>query len=112
MTNVTYHIGTKCSVIISGHACAERSPEGNDLCCAAESMLACTLVDTVEKLPLMYRYIYVTEGYVHVAFSVFGIFGIGAVATLRTIVNGYKLLARRYPDNVSVKKQRRLAKNE
>ena len=112
MTTVTYHIGAECSVTISGHACAERTSNGSDLCCAAESMLACTLVDTVKKLPLMYRYIYVTDGYVYVKFSIFGLGGIGAMAALRTIVNGYKLLTEKYPNNVSVKRQRRSAKNE
>ena len=112
MTNITYHIGWSCSITIEGHACAERTAGGSDLCCAAESMLACTLVDTVKKLPLPHRYIYVTEGYVYVSFGIFGIAGLAALAALMTVVNGYKLLTERYPDNVSVKKQRRLVKSE
>lgn len=112
MTTITYHTGWKCSITIEGHACAERNAEGNDLCCAAESMLACTLVDTVKKLPMLYRYIYVTEGYVYVSFRLFGIAGIAALAALKTVVNGYRLLTEHYPDNVSVKKQRRSVKSE
>ena len=112
MTNITYHIGWRCSISIEGHACAERTAAGSDLCCAAESMLACTLVETVKKLPLPHRYIYVADGYVYVSFGIIGISGIAAMAALMTIVNGYGLLAERYPDNVSLKKKRRLVKSE
>lgn len=112
MTNITYHIGWRCSIAIDGHACAERTAEGSDLCCAAESMLACTLIDTLKKLPLSHRYIYMTDGYVYVSFGILGIAGVAALAALVTVVNGYRLLTERYPDNVSVKKQRRLVKSE
>ncbi len=112
MTNITYHMGPRCSITIEGHACAQRNSNGNDLCCAAESMLACTLVDTVKKLPLTHRYIYVTDGYVYVNFGIVNLAGIWAMAALRTVINGYELLSERYPDNVSVKKQRRVEKGE
>lgn len=107
MTNITYHIGRCCSISIEGHACAERTPAGSDLCCAAESALACTLVETVMKLPLAGRYIYVTEGCVRISFSPWCLAGIIGISAMRTVLNGFKLLALQYPDNVSLKKQRR-----
>lgn len=112
MTTITYHKGIKCSIRIEGHACAAPAPGESDLCCAAESMLACTLVRSVERLPLAKRYIYVTEGCVCVSFCALCPAGLAGLAALSTVINGFKLLTEQYPQNVKLVRQRRIAKGE
>ena len=111
MTKITYHIGVNCCVRIEGHACAPRQ-NGNDLCCAAESMLACTLVNTIQKLPLVKRYIYVADGSVCVSFGSVCLHGVAGIGAVKTIINGFELLQEKYPDNVSVQCERRICKSE
>ena len=51
MTKITYSTGKQINLEISGHADAKRVG-GCDLCCAAESVLAYTLIDSISKLKL------------------------------------------------------------
>ena len=106
MTDIRYHIGYRCSVTIEGHACAKRH-NGNDLCCAAESMLACTLVNALQKLPLSGKYIYVTDGLVKVSFCTACPGAIVAVAIVKAVIDGFEMLSEQYPENVNICKRRK-----
>lgn len=111
MTKITYNIGKRVMVEISGHANSERN-NGSDLCCAAESMLAYTLIDTIEKLNLPRHNICVSDGYVYISFDFVGLRSFSAVAAVKTVINGFELLSTKYPQNVLVKKVKEVTKNE
>ena len=111
MTKITYNIGKKVTVQISGHANAQRK-NGADLCCAAESMLAYTLIDTIGRLNLPKYNVCVSGGYVYISFDMVGLRSFSAVAAVKTVINGFNLLSSKYPQNVSVQKVKEAIKNE
>ena len=111
MTKITYCIGKYAKIKICGHAGAERV-NGNDLCCAAESMLAYTLIDTINGLKLSKCDMRINSGYVYISFVLNSLRSVFALCALKTIINGYLLLCTKYPDNVSVEKKKEVTCNE
>lgn len=111
MTNVTYKIGIKSKIRISGHAGAKRK-NGCDLCCAAESVLAYTLIDSVTRFCPKQTLVFIKDGYVYVSFRVTGLKSLCAVVALKTVINGFKMLSMNYPDNVKVQREKEVKNDE
>lgn len=105
MTNIAYVTGRKTKICISGHAGAKRE-NGHDLCCAAESALAYTLIEAVKKYCPKTCFVYIKEGYVYISFKVTGLRSLCALVALNTVVNGFKMLSKNYPHNVKVQKEK------
>ena len=104
MTNISYKAGAVSYIKISGHAMAH-TKSGADLCCAAESVLAYALADTVARL-LPGAEIIINEAFVYIRFCSLSPKGIAANIALYTVINGFKLLEGKFPQNVYVKKQK------
>ena len=105
MTSVSYKTGVTTKIRISGHAGAGRT-NGHDLCCAAESALAYTLIDSITKFCPKSGLIIIKDGYVYISFKVTGIKSLCAVVAVKTVLNGFKLLSANYPHNVQVTKEK------
>ena len=105
MTNISYNTGIKTQIRISGHAGAKRE-NGHDLCCAAESALAYTLIESVKKYCPKTCFVYIKDGYVYISFRVTGFRSLCAVVAVKTVVNGFKMLSDSYPQNVKVQKEK------
>lgn len=111
MTKILYSTGITPSIKISGHAGAKRV-SGCDLCCAAESMLAYTLIENIYRYNLKKYEIYIYDGYVYVRFKVNSIKSLCALISFKTIINGFKLLKKKYPENVFIQKQKEVEFDE
>ncbi len=111
MTVVKYHIGKEVIVQISGHAGAKRQ-NGADLCCAAESMLAFTLADTLNRLNLPKLKTVIYDGYMCISFGLFTTKAFAAISALYTVLNGFRLVCKKYPQNVCIKKVKEVQTSE
>ncbi len=101
MTKIKYKIGQRTEVTMSGHALAEREG-GHDLCCAAASMLAYTLMKAIDDLPLKDKVICFGDGFAHVGFSSKGKKALQAESAVKAVIGGFRLLKREYPHNISI----------
>lgn len=106
MTLINISGGRGASIRIKGHA---GYSSGNDIVCAAVSVLSFTLMQTLEKERkagnlkfLKYDY---RSGFVSVEALPSRRFKGRFKAILSTIVSGFELLADRYPDNVKLIKE-------
>ncbi len=101
MTKIKYKIGQRTEVTMSGHALAEREG-GHDLCCAAASMLAYTLMKAIDDLPLKDKVICFGDGFAHVSFCSKGKKSAQAQSALKAVLGGFRLLKREYPNNICI----------
>lgn len=101
MTKITYTRYPTASLTVDGHCEAERT-NGNDLCCAAVSMLVCTFLQRLEETKLKCKSVYVSDGYARGEFSVQGKNGFRALETLDTVLAGFRLLKEQYPENITI----------
>lgn len=102
MTKITYTFGKRIELTVSGHAGAADA-NGTDLCCAAASMLAFTLMQTIKDMPLRDKKICYADGYAHIGFKN-TVGSLGAAAVVRAILTGFRLLKEEYPDNVGIER--------
>ena len=102
MTSVIYEsFKNETSLCIMGHCNAGRI-NGMDLCCCAVSMLIFTMLDSLKRLKLRkYRYSY-GGGWCHVTFQNRGGNFKKAQTIIETIMNGFELLEKKYPQKVKV----------
>ncbi len=102
MTEIVYEKNPDITeVTVFGHCNAGRI-NGMDLCCCAVSMLVFTMLDTLRKLRLNdFRHSY-GGGWCHVRFKNTGSDYKKAKYTLETVMNGFNLLKKRYPSNISI----------
>lgn len=92
---------TETSLCVMGHCNAGRI-NGMDLCCCAVSMLVFTMLQSLKKLkPCGFRYSY-GGGWCHVNYIKTGREHSEANTVINTIMNGFDLLEKRYPNNVKV----------
>ncbi len=102
MTTITKtNTKTGMTVRISGHAGAARK-NGYDLCCAAVSMLAYTLMKILSDIRPKNLVITRAEADVFVSFDFFCLRAFPAFAAVKTVMAGYKLLEEKYPENVRI----------
>lgn len=101
MTEIKYTRYPKVSLSVEGHCMAKRD-NGIDLCCAAVSMLVCTLLQRVEELPLSSKALYCSDGYARVEFDCRGRNSRQGIEALNTILTGFRLLRDKYPDNIKI----------
>lgn len=102
MTKVSYSFGKRVEVTVSGHAGAANK-FGVDLCCAAASMLSFTLMQTIADMPLSDKKICYADGYAHIGFKN-TVACRNAIAAVKTIITGFRLLKNEYPQNVTITK--------
>ncbi len=92
------------SISIMGHCNAGRI-NGYDLCCCAVSMLSFTLMDSLKRLDLKgFSYSY-GGGCCHIKFKNRGKNKKRAYMALETVMNGFELLKRKYPENINLEKR-------
>lgn len=101
MTTITYKRYPKASLTIEGHSLAPRVSD-HDLCCAAVSMLSCTIMQRIHDLALNSKAIYSSDAYVHIEFAPLGKNGRRGMEALNTVITGFKLLGEKYPDNIKI----------
>jgi len=102
MTEITYEkYPSYTELTVMGHCNAGRI-NGMDLCCCAVSMLIFTMLETLGKYILEdYRYSY-GGGWCHVKFSNKGEDFKNAITVTDTMINGFRLLEKRYPSSITV----------
>lgn len=102
MTKISYSLGKKIEVTVSGHAGAANK-KGVDLCCAAASMLSFTLMQTIADMSLHDKKICYADGYAHIEFKN-TVSCRNALTAVKTILTGFRLLRDEYPNNVAITK--------
>ena len=104
MVSIVYHKRLNC-VEITGHA--QSGKKGHDLACAATSILAYTLASAVNGLKdadaVVYCDIKLDEGDCHISCKPRDKRTSAVELVFVTICEGFRLLARDYPKNVSYK---------
>jgi len=102
MTDIVYEpYANYTELTIMGHCNAGRI-NGMDLCCCGVSMLVFTMLETLLKLKLNdFKHSY-GGGWCHVKFLNKGKDYKKAKTVIDTVINGFDLLEKRYPSNVSV----------
>lgn len=101
MTKIIYKRYPKVSLTVDGHCNAPRT-NGYDLCCAAVSMLACTFMQRMEELNLDNKFVYCEEGYLYGEFSARGKKGRTGLEMIDTLLAGFRLLEKEYPDCIKI----------
>jgi len=106
MTQVCYeNSGGKADLTVMGHCDAGRI-NGMDLCCCAVSMLTYTAMEALGAMQLSgFRSSY-GGGWCHICFDTNSADIDKAVIAIDTLMKGYALLARSYPDNVTIKRRK------
>lgn len=91
-------------ISILGHCNAGRI-NGYDLCCCAVSMLSFTLMDSLKKLKLKgFDYSY-GGGWCHIKFKNRGRNYTKALLVIETVMNGFELLRKKYPENINLQER-------
>ncbi len=102
MTEIVYEPSSRqTELTLFGHCNAGRV-NGMDLCCCAVSMLVFTMLESLKALNLRnFRHSY-GGGWCHVKFANKSKDFKKAKCILETIMNGFGLLQKRYPDNIKI----------
>ena len=102
MTEVIYEQDCTCTELtLFGHCNAGRI-NGMDLCCCSVSMLVFTMLESLKSLKLQgFRHSY-GGGWCHVKFANKGRDYKKAECIIGTIMNGFGLLQKKYPENVKI----------
>ena len=106
MTQVCYeNSGGKADLTVMGHCDAGRI-NGMDLCCCAVSMLTYTAMEALGAMRLSgFRSSY-GGGWCHISFDTNSEDFDKATIAIDTLMKGYALLAKSYPDNVTIKRRK------
>nr|DAS52692.1 MAG TPA: YsxB-like protein [Caudoviricetes sp.] len=103
MTHITvYKNGNRYSIKLNGHA--NYAPNGQDIVCAATSMITFMLLQMIDNMNARNEVSIVTqkqeEGFVNIEVSVGKIYQDYFDTVLDVILTGYKLLSNKYPNNI------------
>ncbi len=103
MTHITVNKkSNRYSIKLNGHA--NYSPNGQDIVCAATSMITFMLLQMIDNMNARNEVSIITqkqeEGFVDIEVSVGKIYQDYFDTVLDVILTGYKLLSNKYPNNI------------